>query len=75
MQRLPTAERHMIHGKTVNAFLSSMSRNSMKSRYTYTYGLAHYQKFLKQKYPQYNIDNILKPLSKNELDIYVSARL
>jgi integrase len=33
-------------------------------------GLAHFQKFLKQKYQQYDIETILKPLSKNKLDIY-----
>jgi integrase len=54
----------------VNVFLSSISRNSLKSKYTYQSGLAHFQKFLKQKYPQYNVETILKPLSNNEIDIY-----
>ncbi|MFL6431494.1 MAG: tyrosine-type recombinase/integrase [Nitrososphaeraceae archaeon] len=31
----------------------------------------HFQKFLKQKYPQYDTETILKPLSNSELDIYV----
>ena len=57
--------------KTVNVFLSSMLRNCLKSNYTYQYGLEHFQKFLAQKYHQYNIETILKPLSKNELDVYV----
>jgi integrase len=48
-----------------------MSRNSLKSKYTYQFGLTHFQRFLEQTYLQYNIDTILKPLSKNELDIYV----
>jgi integrase len=55
----------------VNAFLSSMSRNSLKSKSTYQFGLIHFQRFLEQKYFQYNVETILKPLSKNELDIYV----
>jgi integrase len=57
--------------KAVNIFLSSISRNSLKSKYTYQVALVHFQKFIKQKYPQYDIETILKPLSKNELDIYV----
>jgi integrase len=58
--------------KPVNSFLASMLRNSLKSKYTYKYGLAHFQSFIIQKYPQYNIETILKPLStsKNKLDVY-----
>jgi integrase len=67
---LPVKE-YITDRKTVNVFLSSISRNSIKSKYAYQYGLAHFQKFLKQKYPQYNTESILKPLSKNKLDIYV----
>ena len=48
-----------------------MSRNSLKSKQTYQFGLTHFQRFLEQKYPQYNIETILKPLSKSELDVYV----
>ncbi|MFL6326941.1 MAG: hypothetical protein ACJ71I_05635, partial [Nitrososphaeraceae archaeon] len=57
--------------KAVNVFLSSISRNSLKSKYTYQSGLAHFQKFLEQKCPQYGIETILKPLSSNEVDMYV----
>jgi integrase len=56
--------------KAVNVFLSSILRNSLKSKYTYQCALAHFQKFLKQKHVQYDIETILKPLSRNELDIY-----
>ena len=52
-------------------FLLSISRNSRNSKYVYQCGLTHFQKFLKTKHPQYNIENIIKPLSNNELDIYV----
>ena len=48
-----------------------MSRNSLKSKLTYQSGLIHFEQFLEQKYPQYNIETILKPLSNSELDIYV----
>jgi integrase len=47
-----------------------MSRNSLKSKYTYQCALAHSQTFLKQNYLQYDIETILKWLSKNKLDIY-----
>jgi integrase len=57
--------------QAVNAFLSSILRNSRNSKYAYQYGLTHFQKFLKMKHSQYNIENIIKPLSNNELDIYV----
>jgi integrase len=66
------SEEEQITGyQAVNAFLSSISRNSRNSKYAYQYGLTHFQKFLKMKHPQYNIENIIKPLSNNELDIYV----
>jgi integrase len=71
MQSILTKKEHITDHKAVSLFLSSMSRNSLKSKYAYQYGLTHFQKFLKQKYQQYNIETVLKPLSKNELDIYV----
>jgi hypothetical protein len=57
--------------KAVNAFLSSMLRNSQKSKNVYKYGLAHFQKFLRQDYPQYDIENILRALLSNEVNVYV----
>jgi integrase len=57
--------------KAVNVFLSSISRNSLNSKYAYQAGLVHFQRFLKEKYPQYDIETILTPLSKTEFDIYV----
>jgi integrase len=51
-------------------FLSSILRNSQRSKYAYQYGLVHFQKFIVLKYPQYDIETILKPLSKNKLNIY-----
>jgi integrase len=70
VQHILTGQEHITDYKTVNVFLSSMLRNSLKSKYAYQYGLTHFQKFLKQKQPQYNIETILKTLSKNELDVY-----
>ena len=54
----------------VDAFLSSISRNSIKSKYAYQYGLAHLQKFIVQTYPSYNLETILGPLSRNEINLY-----
>jgi integrase len=71
MQSILAAKERIADHKTVNVFLSSMSRNSIKSKYTYQFGLTHFQSFLKHRYPQYTIDTILKPLSKNEFDVYV----
>jgi integrase len=71
VQPILTTQEHITDYKTVNVFLSSMLRNCLKSKYAYQYGLTHFQKFLTQKYHQYNIETILKPLSKNKLDIYV----
>ena len=58
--------------EAVSVFLSSISRNSLKSKYTYQSALVHFQKFIKQKYSQYDIETILKPLSKNEPNIYAA---
>ena len=54
----------------VHAFLSSISRNSIKSKYAYQYGLTHLQKFIVQTYPSYNLETILGPLSRNEINLY-----
>jgi integrase len=47
-----------------------MERNSLKSRYAYQYGLIHFQRFLSYKYPDYNLETILRPLSENKINIY-----
>ena len=52
------------------AFLSSISRNSLNSKYAYERGLAHFQRFLDNKYPKYNLEAILKPLLNNEINVY-----
>jgi integrase len=47
-----------------------MERNSLKSRYAYQYGLTHFQRFLSHKYPDYNLETILRPLVENKINIY-----
>ena len=54
----------------VDAFLSSISRNSIKSKYAYQYGLTHLQKFILETYPSYNLETILGYLSRNEINLY-----
>src|SRR5437763_14248065 len=67
MQKIITVDNH----KSANVFLSSVLRNSKKSRQVYNYGLIHFQKFLSEKYPLYNVETILKSLTSNEINIYV----
>ena len=54
----------------VATFLSSIERNSLKSRYAYQNGLIHFQGFLSQKYPDYDLDTILKPLLEDKINRY-----
>jgi integrase len=54
----------------VKTFLSSIERNSLKSKYAYQCGLIHFQRFLSQKYPDYNLETILKPLAENKINVY-----
>jgi integrase len=71
VESLSITKKDELDFKPVNVFLASMLRNSLKSKYAYKYGLAHFQRFIIQKYPQYNIETILKPLSTNQLlDVY-----
>ena len=56
--------------KSPCAFLSSILRNSLKSKYAYECALAHFQRFLGTSYTKYNIETILGPLSRNEINVY-----
>jgi integrase len=47
-----------------------MERNSISSRCTYEAGLTHFQGFLSQKYPDYNLETILEPLLRNKINPY-----
>jgi integrase len=59
-----------IEFQTVLTFLSSIERNSLKSRYTYQHGLIQFQRFLSKKYSNYNLQTILKPLAENKINLY-----
>jgi integrase len=54
----------------VMTFLSSIERNSLSSRYAYQNGLIHLQRFLSHKYPDYNLETILKLLGENKINPY-----
>jgi integrase len=51
-------------------YLSSIERNSQSSRYAYQNGLIHFQGFLSQKYPDYNLETILEPLLQDKINRY-----
>jgi integrase len=59
-----------IEFQRVVTFLSSIERNSLKSRYAYQNGLIHFQRFLSQNYPDYDLDTILKPLLEDKINRY-----
>ncbi len=54
----------------VNKFLNSKGRNSESTKKSYTIALSHFQFFLKLKTTQYNIETVLIPLQKKEIDVY-----
>ena len=70
LQRVLSTHKPITDYKAVDVFLSSISRNSLRSKYAYQAGLVHFQKFLQQKYPRYDIQTIPKSLSNKELDMY-----
>jgi integrase len=53
-----------------DSFLSSVLRNSRKSKLAYKSALNHFQRFLQDKYPAFNIQSILGPLSEGKIDVY-----
>ena len=65
-----SAQEEEIGFQQVMTFLSSIERNSLKSRQAYQNGLIHFQRFLTQKYPDYNLETILKPLAENKINPY-----
>jgi integrase len=59
----------------VSKFLTSIERNSRKSRDNYHLGLSRFQDYLDNSYNQkidqpYTVETILQPLTKNEIDLY-----
>ena len=65
-----SAQEEEIRFQQVMTFLSSIERNSLKSRNAYQNGLIHFQRFLSQRYPNYNLETILKPLAENKINPY-----
>ena len=63
--------RHWVEKLTkVMTFLDGVGRSSHHSKKAYHNGIAHFQDFLKEKYPIHTVETILQPLSKNEIDVY-----
>jgi integrase len=51
-------------------YLESKARNSTSTGFTYMKALQKFSRFLAQQYPSYNIETILMPLEKKEIDVY-----
>ena len=58
--------------ETVTKFLTSVQRNSVKSKRTYEIGLHHFLVFLEQKYSmcKNKAETVLSLLSKGEVNVY-----
>jgi integrase len=54
----------------VITYLESKARNSRKTGFTYMKALQKLSRFLAQQYSSYNIESILVPLEKKEIDVY-----
>jgi hypothetical protein len=56
----------------VHDFLESVGRNSEKTRKLYGFSLLHFQEFLSSDdiYSKFTVNSILKPVSKNQIDVY-----
>jgi integrase len=54
----------------VKVFLESIEKNSLRTRKTYETGLVHLQEFLNRKYDNYSLENIVKEIKDNQIDIY-----
>jgi integrase len=65
-----SSQQEEIRFEKVKTFLSSIERNSLKSGNAYQNGLINFQRFLSQKYPDYNLETILKPLLEDKINRY-----
>jgi integrase len=56
----------------VRMFFDSIDRNSRDTRNSYNLGLAHFQNYLDSNHTSsnLNLESILQPLAKNEIDLY-----
>jgi integrase len=65
-----SSQQEEIRFEKVKTFLSSIERNSLKSKNAYQNGLINFQRFLSQKYPDYNLETILNPLLEDKINRY-----
>lgn len=56
----------------VHDFLDSVGRNSEKTKKLYGFSLLHFQEFLSNdsRYSKFTANSILKPVTKNQIDVY-----
>jgi hypothetical protein len=70
---MPTAKTILIQEQSkVQDFLNSVARNSEKTRKLYITGLSHFQTFLSttDSYSNFTAESILKPILKNQINVY-----
>jgi hypothetical protein len=56
--------------RPVQKFLDSKGRRSLRTSKTYLIALVHFNNFLKLQYQDLNVETILQPLHKGEIDVY-----
>ena len=56
----------------VHDFLDSVGRNSQKTKKLYGFSLLHFQEFLSNddRYSKFTANSIIKPVSKNQINVY-----
>ena len=54
----------------LDTFLDSIRRNSVKTGRTYTVSLNHLTNFIKESYPDYDINTIIDAMLQNKINVY-----
>jgi integrase len=68
-QRVKVSNEISCYPKAIT-YLESKARNSTSTGFTYMKALQKFSRFLAQQYSSYNIETILVPLEKKEIDVY-----
>lgn len=68
-QRVKVSKEISGYSKAIT-YLESKARNSQKTGFTYMKALLKFSRFSSGQYPSYNIETILAPLVKKEIDVY-----
>jgi integrase len=68
-QRVKVSKEVSCYPKAIT-YLESKARNNTSTGFTYMKALQKFSRFLAQQYPSYNVETILVPLEKKEIDVY-----